>query len=96
MIFSELFSANMTKTRSSLIAFGFSVIGFLIVFVGFNVAYMIWAVRAYPHSNSMAGLAAFIYGMPIAGAAALVIFIGTFWVCVRRTAKDAEANPNIR
>ncbi|MDW5267931.1 MULTISPECIES: hypothetical protein [Acidobacteriaceae] len=85
----------MTKTISSLIALGFSIIGFAIVFVGFNIAYIVWAELRYPHNNSMAGLAAFIYGMPIAGIAALIVFIGTFWVCVRRPVKHAKANPNI-
>ena len=83
----------MTKTKSGLIAFGFSVIGFAAVFVGFNVAYVMWAVRAYPHNNSMAGFAAFIYGMPIAGGAALAIFIATFWVRIRRPTRDTETNP---
>jgi hypothetical protein len=34
-------------------------------FVIFNVLYIEWAVRRYPHNNSMAGLAAFIYGIPV-------------------------------
>ena len=37
-----------------------------ISFVVFNVLYIEWAVWRYPHNDSMAGFAAFIYGIPVA------------------------------
>src|SRR5271154_6043459 len=44
------------------------VVGILGAYIGFKVfsiAYVDWAVWRYPHNNSMAGLAAFMYGIPV-------------------------------
>ena len=41
------------------------VVACAVSFVVFNVAYIEWAVWRYPHNNSMAGFAAFIYGIPV-------------------------------
>jgi hypothetical protein len=53
---------------SLLVAFASFVLSFII----FNVAYIKWAVWRYPQHNSMAGFAAFIYGIPIGAACALL------------------------
>jgi hypothetical protein len=37
----------------------------LVSFVIFNVAFIFWAERTYPEHNSMAGVAAFFYGIPV-------------------------------
>ena len=37
----------------------------IVSFVIFNVLYIEWAAWRYPHNNSMAGLAAFAYGIPV-------------------------------
>jgi len=40
----------------------------------FSVAYIQWAAWRYPHHNSMAGLAAFLYGFPVGGFSGLLAF----------------------
>src|SRR5262249_43491145 len=42
-----------------------AVIVFPISYIIFNVAFMLWAQKTYPHANSMAGFVAFIYGFPV-------------------------------
>lgn len=51
-----------------------AVVVFVVTFVAFNFLYIQWAVWRYPHNNSMAGLAAFIYGLPVAAGFALLGF----------------------
>ena len=63
----------MKKTPWKL-ALIWAVIAFPVSFVIFNVAFIYWAVQTYPHTNSMAGFAAFIYGFPVGLACSLVAF----------------------
>jgi len=45
---------------------------FVLSFIIFNVAYITWAVWKYPQHNSMAGFAAFIYGVPVGAACGIL------------------------
>jgi hypothetical protein len=64
----------MKKTPWYLAFFG-AAIAFPVSFLVFNVAYVYWAVKTYPHHNSMAGFAAFIYGFPVGLACSLVTLL---------------------
>jgi hypothetical protein len=66
----------MRRFSSSLIA---AAAAFVVGFVIENVVYIEWAVREYPHNNSMAGLAAFAYGIPVGGLCAGVVFCLVFF-----------------
>ena len=55
-----------------------AIVVFLAVFVLFNILYILWAVKCYPHANSMAGFAAFIYGIPVGGVAAVIASIAYY------------------
>lgn len=73
----------MKKTPWKL-ALLWAVIAFPVSFVIFNVAFIYWAVRTYPHNSSMAGLAAFIYGFPVGLACSLVTFVVVLVVSTRK------------
>jgi len=62
---------------------GVAVLAFIASFIVFNIAYIVWAVRRYPHHNSMAGVAAFIYGLPVGAACALLSFGIAFYIIGR-------------
>ena len=70
----------MRRFSSSLIA---AAAAFVVGFVIENVVYIEWAVREYPHNNSMAGLAAFAYGIPVgalcAGGVFCLVFFNGRW-----------------
>lgn len=57
------------------IAVLWAVIAFPVSFLIFNIVFLIWAEKTYPHNNSMAGLAAFMYGFPVALVASVATFI---------------------
>ena len=61
----------------------------IVGFVVFNIAYIEWAVWCYPHNNSMAGLAAFIYGIPVS----LLIGLVTFTLLRQRFRKKRHGGP---
>jgi hypothetical protein len=67
---------------SFVIAFG----TFILSFVVFNVVFIQWAVWRYPHNNSMAGFAAFIYGVPVGMIFAAIAFVIAFRRTGRRIA----------
>jgi tetrahydromethanopterin S-methyltransferase subunit E len=48
-------------------------------FIIFNIAYIKWAVWRYPHHNSMAGLAAFLYGLPVGAICGIIAFCFVFF-----------------
>ncbi|MBB5339946.1 tetrahydromethanopterin S-methyltransferase subunit E [Edaphobacter lichenicola] len=56
-------------------------------FVIFNIAYLRWAVWRYPQHNSMAGMTAFLYGLPVAVAFAALGFAIAF-----RSGSRSKAN----
>lgn len=64
-----------------------AIIAFPVSFLIFNVAYIYWAVKAYPHNNSMAGMAVFFYGFPVALACSLVTFVIVFAVSRSKRAR---------
>jgi hypothetical protein len=66
----------MSRVLRSLAAAG---VAFGIAFVVEFFAYMSWAEREYPHNNSMAGLSAFAYGLPVGGLCAAVVFCLVFF-----------------
>ncbi|HWZ44846.1 MAG TPA: hypothetical protein VNW97_15330 [Candidatus Saccharimonadales bacterium] len=66
-------------TRRILISFATAALAFILIFVVFNIAYGEWAMWRYPHHNSMAGFAAFIYGFPVGAVCAGLVFIATFY-----------------
>ena len=78
----------MKKTPWKL-ALIWAVIAFPVSFVIFNVAFIYWAVKAYPHNNSMAGFAAFIYGFPVGLACSLVTFV----VVLAVSRREGEQRP---
>lgn len=45
----------------------------------FSVAYVDWAVWRYPHNNSMAGMTAFMYGIPIGAFCGIAVFCLVFF-----------------
>jgi NhaP-type Na+/H+ or K+/H+ antiporter len=59
------------------------VVASLVSFVIFNVLYGLWAVWRSPQHNSMAGLTAFIYGMPVGLAFGILAGI-LIWVSLRK------------
>ena len=59
---------------------GVAVIAFIAGFVAFNIAYIVWAVRRYPHHNSMAGVAGFVYGLPVGAVSAALSFAIAFYI----------------
>jgi hypothetical protein len=69
------YSLNM---RRFLLATAGALIALTVSFLVFNFAYIEWAVWKYPHHNSMAGFAAFIYGIPVALGAGVIAFVIVF------------------
>ena len=61
-----------------------SVGSFLASFVVFNIAFDIWAAWRNPHHNSMAGLTAFVIGLPVGVVFWVVGFIVTYWYTGRK------------
>jgi hypothetical protein len=61
-----------------IISFTASVAAFVATFFAFNIAYIQWADWRYPHHNSMAGFAAFYYGLPVGAAFAILGFALAF------------------
>jgi uncharacterized membrane protein len=68
-----------------------SIVAFMISFIVFNICFGFWAEWRYPHNNSMAGLSAFIYGLPVGGFAALLVFIVVFARLKRRHVSENVA-----
>ncbi|GEM_PF-4111766 len=66
----------MRRFSGSLVA---AAAAFVVGFVIENVVYISWAVREYPHNNSMAGLAGFVYGIPVGGLCAGAVFCLVFF-----------------
>jgi hypothetical protein len=52
---------------------------FVVAFVVENIVFISWAVHEYPYNNSMAGLTAFAYGLPVGGLCAAVVFCLVFF-----------------
>jgi len=70
------------------LAFLWAIIVFPVSYIIFNIAFVLWAEKTYPHANSMAGFAAFVYGFP----AGLMASLATFLVVLATTKyKDTEA-----
>jgi hypothetical protein len=63
----------------SLLALAGGAAGAYIFFKFFEIAYIDWAVWRYPRNNSMAGLAAFMFGVPLAGSCGIVVFCTVFF-----------------
>ncbi len=63
----------MKWTRLSAASLG-AIGAFLAGFVVFNVGFLIYVERTYPGPNSMAGAAAFYYGIPVGVACAVIAF----------------------
>ena len=64
------------KLRSRIVLCSLAgVAGFIASFSIFSFTYVRWAVWRYPHNNSMAGLAALMYGVPIGMAVAAGVFL---------------------
>jgi hypothetical protein len=61
-----------------------AVVAFPVSFIVFNVLYVKWAEWAYPHTNSMAGFAAFIYGFPVGLGASIATFLIVLGMTNRR------------
>jgi hypothetical protein len=80
--------SDADKGTSQLKSIGLAVLTFIVVFVTVNIVYIEWAVRAYPESNSMAGLPAFMYGFIFASIAALAVFLIAYRRFLRKF--DAE------
>jgi hypothetical protein len=66
-----------------IISFTAASVAFVIALFVFNFAYVRWAIAHYPQHNSMAGMAAFYYGLPVAAAFAIIGFAIAF----RRTSR---------
>lgn len=64
-----------TKALRIGIALATSIAAFVFSFVVFIICYIEWAVHRYPQNNSMAGFAAFMYGLPIAFVVAICVFV---------------------
>jgi hypothetical protein len=67
-----------------------AVIVFPISYIIFNIGFMLWAEKVYPHRNSMAGVVAFIYGFPVGLAVSLVIFAMVLVTTRRKMPKSAQ------
>ncbi len=74
----------MSGRRRFAVALVESILAFLISFIVFNICFIFWAEWRYPHNNSMAGLSAFIYGLPVGGFVAVLVFIIVFARLKRR------------
>ena len=63
------------------ISFLVAAAAFVFSFIVFNIEFIEWATWRYPHNNSMAGFAAFIYGIPVGGVFAILgFFLAFFWI----------------
>ncbi|WP_353069642.1 hypothetical protein RBB75_04165 [Tunturibacter empetritectus] len=73
---------TVTKTDALavrlIISLTVAVTAFLAMFFVFNFAFIRWAVWRYPQHNSMAGLTAFVYGLPVAADCAIFGFAIAF------------------
>jgi hypothetical protein len=67
------------------VSLGIALVCFILSFIVFNFAYMVWAVWRYPQANSMAGLTAFMYAIPVGGIFAILSFAVAFYWIGRRT-----------
>jgi len=68
-----------TETFRPYVAIVAGVLGAYISFKVFSIAYVNWAVWRYPHNNSMAGLAAFMFGIPLGAICGVVAFCFVFF-----------------
>jgi hypothetical protein len=55
------------------------ILGAYVSFKVFNIAYVDWAVWRYPHNNSMADFAAFMYGIPVGAICGIASFCLVFF-----------------
>jgi hypothetical protein len=67
--------SDADKGISQLKSIGLAAVTFFAVFVIVTAAYIAWAVRTSPESNSMAGLPAAVSGFIFASIAALAVFL---------------------
>ena len=71
--------SSYRETLRPYIAMAAGALGAYLSFKAFSIAYINWAVWRHPHNNSMAGLAAFIYGIPIGAICGIVVFCVAFF-----------------
>jgi hypothetical protein len=75
-----IIKAPRKKVLRFLVAASSGVLGAYISFKLFSFAYIEWACWRYPHNNSMAGFAAFMYGIPIGTLCGILLFcLVLFW-----------------
>lgn len=72
-------TAEHANIRQSVTALAAGSVTAIITFFIFRFAYVQWAVWRYPQHNSMAGLAAFIYGVPVSMIFGIVSFSLVFF-----------------
>ncbi|MGO9306947.1 MAG: hypothetical protein ACLP3R_25140 [Candidatus Korobacteraceae bacterium] len=68
-----------TETLRPYLAIVAGILGAYIGFKVFRIAYVDWAVWRYPHNNSMAGFAAFMYGIPVGAISGVIGFCLVFF-----------------
>jgi uncharacterized membrane protein len=71
------------NTKRGVLALLIGIVTLIVSFVLTNVAYIKWAVWRYPQHNSMAGLSAFMLGLVVAPACAL-LSVGLFLFMSKR------------
>lgn len=75
-------NANGVTVRL-ILSFTAAIASFVASFFVFNFAFIRWAIWRYPQHNSMAGMEAFYYGLPVAAAFAVIGFV----LVLRRTSR---------